>query len=303
MTIPTLIIILVLIVLIFTDTIKINITNNENEGFENQLDSKPKSKIAFCFLTVGDINKHNVWETFLKGNEHLYNIYVHPKYPNKVTSFFKNYIIPSHDQIPTEWGKISLVKATIKLLQNAIKDQNNKMIILVSDSCIPIYNFDYIYNDLISQQNNIISMHNQQNIYTHLRYKQISNPKFIPHHKFKKVSQWMALNYLTANYIVKNDYTNLYKDMSCPDEHYFVNILDKFDIPYNTRKLTFDDWDNPSLDPKYRPYPKTFTELNNNNLRNARRTGALFIRKVAPETSINLSELLIQSNDVHIITK
>jgi len=304
MEIATWIVMGILVFLIFYNTIHIN-NNSKNingkikEGFSDQT----YPKIAFCFLTVGDIHKHDVWGNFFKGKEHLYNIYVHPKKPNQITSFFKNHIIPSYDQIPTEWGKVSLVKATIKLFQNAIKDHNNKMIILVSDSCIPLYDFDYIYNDLNQTHHNIISLHAQQNMHTYVRYKQISNPKFLPQHKFKKVSQWMALNYDTAKYIVQNDYTNLYKDMSCPDEHYFANILDKFDIPYYNRKLTFDDWNNPSLDPKYRPYPQTYTDLNSSNLQNARRTGALFIRKVVPETTLNLQELLINTNDIELITR
>jgi hypothetical protein len=296
MDISTWIIIIILIVLIFTGTVKIS---SLNEGFEDET----RPKIAFCFLTVGDIHKYHVWNTFFKGNEHLYNVYVHPKYPNRINSFFKNHIIPIEDQISTEWGKISLVKATMKLFQNALKDQNNKMIVLVSDSCIPIYNFDYIYNELMSSQSNILSLHSQQNIYTNIRYKQLTNLKFLPQHKFKKVSQWMALNQATASYIVQNDYTSFYKDMACPDEHYFINILDKFDIPYDNRKLTFDDWDNPSIDPKYRPYPKTYTELNRFSLENARKTGALFFRKIAPETSFNLDELLANSNNTGIISK
>ena len=100
-------------------------------------------KIAFCFLTIGDINHHEIWYEFFKNNKDKISIYVHPKHKDLVKSFFKDYIIK--ENIKTGWGNISLVDATNLLIKNALIDYNNYKIILVSDSCIPIKSFDYIY--------------------------------------------------------------------------------------------------------------------------------------------------------------
>jgi hypothetical protein len=59
-------------------------------------------KLAFCFLTINDINNPNIWNNFFIDNSR-YNIYIHSKNPSNVKSFFKNYIIKS---VPTSWGFI-----------------------------------------------------------------------------------------------------------------------------------------------------------------------------------------------------
>ena len=100
------------------------------------------NKIAFIFLTIGEIKQHKIWKLFFK-SAYNYNIYVHPKKPEEIQSFFKNYIIKNN--VPTLWGDVSLVHATNLLIKEAMKDETNKKIILVSDSCIPIKTYDYIY--------------------------------------------------------------------------------------------------------------------------------------------------------------
>jgi len=298
MELSTWLIILILIVLIFAGTVK---TKNLKEGFEGE---PARDKIAFCFLTVGDNHKYQIWEKFLKGKEGLYNIYVHPKHPDRVKSFFKNHIIPGYDHVQTKWGDISLVKATLKLFKTALADPSNKMFVLVSDSCIPIYNFDHIYNELISSQTNIISPHSQQNQYTILRYNQIKDKKFLPKSKFRKVSQWLAVNQETAHFLVTTNHTNQYQNMFCPDEHYFANVLDKYNKPYEKRKLNFDNWDDPSLDPRFRPYPKTYTEISSSDLKKVRSSGALFFRKIISETKVNLQDLFENTNsDISIVSR
>lgn len=291
MELSTWLIILMLIVLIFTGTIKIKNTNLKENILEGFTEKSNHDKIAFCFLTIGDNHKSDIWQKFLKGKEHLYNIYVHPKYPDKIKSFLKYNIIPSDDHVQTKWGDISLVKATLKLFKNAIADPTNKMFVLVSDSCIPIYNFDYIYNDIMSSQNNMIPFHSQQNKYTLLRYNKLKDKDFLPKYKFKKVSQWLILNQQTTQFVVANDHTIQYKNMFSPDEHYFANILDKYNKEYTKRKINFDNWDEPSLEARFTPYPKTYTEINSNDIKKIRSSGALFLRKIVPETKINTEDL------------
>ena len=42
-------------------------------------------KIAFLFLTLDNINWHYYWDKYFDGHNSKYSIYVHPKYPEKVT--------------------------------------------------------------------------------------------------------------------------------------------------------------------------------------------------------------------------
>jgi len=51
-----------------------------------------QKKIAFCFLTYGDIHQGAIWRSFFRGHENKYNIYVHNKFPIE-DRFFAGHII------------------------------------------------------------------------------------------------------------------------------------------------------------------------------------------------------------------
>jgi len=271
-------------------------TNNEINNLEkiNKHTNKPKAKLAFCFLTIDNIHQDKYWQLFFNNNNDRYNIYIHPKYPDKVSNYFKKYIIK--ELIETKWGDLSLVNATINLYREAYKDEDNKIFILVSDSCIPIYDFDYIYNKFINEydMNNVINIINTRDNQITLHYNNRfiplhkKNPKMFPSfNKFKKQSQWCAFNRPTVNFIINNNYTELFNTSHVPDEHYFINIFEYFNIPYKNIKMTFDNWIEKS-DNKYKPFPKTYTKINPKIINNIKKTKALFMRKVVPETEIIL---------------
>lgn len=283
------IVIIILLLLIFIRFIILNNQQNEIEKFTNPNNT---DKIAFCFLTIDNINKSDVWEEFFKGNEDKYSVYMHPKNPENISDEYKKYII--NDLVETKWGDVSLVRATLNLFKAAFQDPKNKMFVLVSDSCIPIYNFNYIYNELMINRNksNIISIKSstpQEYQYRH-NALQTSDPNFLPLDNFKKCSQWCAINRNSIEKIINVDYTDLYSSMPAPDEHYFINICDKFNIPYQNMTITFDNWKDPSIS-KYRIFPKTYLDVNKGDINKAREEGTLFFRKVVSETKVNITEL------------
>lgn len=249
------------------------------------------SKIAFCFLTTNDVHKNDIWKDFFSNNEDKYNIYLHSKNPINISSFFKNHIIKS--LIPTKWGDVSLVRATLNMFKEALKDKDNKAFVLLSDSCIPLYDFYYIYGDLMfnGKIKNYLSTFKEKNNAVLHRYNQLRDKEFISYQKFNKVSQWMILNRETVKFLVDHDHTELYADMFAPDEHYFVNMLDRYKIEYEKRDITYVDWKNPSTNPKYRPLPKTFDVVKFNDIKKARSYGCLFFRKIAKESKINAVDL------------
>jgi hypothetical protein len=66
---------------------------------------------AFLLLTYSEhIQVENIKDFLMNGN-----IYVHPKYPNEIKSYLKDYIID--DLVKTDWGNINLVQAEINLLK------------------------------------------------------------------------------------------------------------------------------------------------------------------------------------------
>jgi len=48
-----------------------------------------------------------------------------------------------------KWGGISMVDAERRLLAQALLDPLNQRFVLVSDSCVPLFNFSFVYTYLL----------------------------------------------------------------------------------------------------------------------------------------------------------
>ena len=111
--------------------------------------------ICFCFLTYYGLERVDIWNNFFKNiDTNLYKVYIHPKFPN---FSIDKYLFPINivqNRINTNSKtNISIVNATIRLLETSYNDNNsnnsdNKELthyIFLSQSCIPIYDFNTIY--------------------------------------------------------------------------------------------------------------------------------------------------------------
>ncbi|KAF3776854.1 hypothetical protein EJ110_NYTH47085 [Nymphaea thermarum] len=108
-------------------------------------------KIAFLFLTNSDLYFAPLWERFFQGNQRLYNIYVHAdpsRHLNPPGGVFRGRFIPGKR---TERSSPTLVSAARRLLAAAlIDDESNAFFALVSQHCIPLHSFRFIYCSLFS---------------------------------------------------------------------------------------------------------------------------------------------------------
>ncbi|KAG8384098.1 hypothetical protein BUALT_Bualt04G0082700 [Buddleja alternifolia] len=107
-------------------------------------------KVAFMFLTPGRLSLAPFWDRFFKGHEGNYSVYVHPhpSYNESVPqdSVFYARRIPSQ---PVYWGQLTMIDAERRLLANALLDPSNQRFVLLSDSCIPVFNFTTVYNHIM----------------------------------------------------------------------------------------------------------------------------------------------------------
>jgi len=233
-------------------------------------------KIALCFLTYGNLSQPKLWKNFINPK---YNIYIHNK--DKFTGEFEKYCID--DKVETNWGELSLVIATLNLFKEAFQTKENKYFVLLSDKCIPLYNADELYNKVKKLDNNLILNYNEHRE----RYDSLADKTFLNKYAFMKQHQWMLLNRTTAKFFIQNDYTHIFSDnFIIPDEHYFINIMNKFNIPYINCNMTFDNWFEDSDLEKYRKRPKTYSKLTNENIFNILHSESLFMRKVGPECNL-----------------
>lgn len=210
-----------------------------------------------------------------------------------------------------EWGTVSLVDAEKRLLSNALLDFSNERFVLLSESCIPVYNFRTVYAYLTRSEHSFVESYDEPSRYGRGRYNRRMQPDIrLP--DWRKGSQWFELNRALAAIVVAD--TKYYKIFrkhcrpACyPDEHYLPTFINMFYGSMNSnRTVTYVDW---SLGG---PHPATFTAVNitedfiqsirNNGTTcsyNSIRTSIcyLFARKFAPsalEPLLNLSSKLME---------
>ncbi|XP_062094013.1 glycosyltransferase BC10 [Humulus lupulus] len=219
-------------------------------------------KVAFMFLTRGPLPLLPLWEKFFQGHEKLFSIYVHavPGFKLNVssTSPFFGREIPSQK---VHWGTVTLADAEKRLLANALLDFSNERFILVSESCIPVYNFSTVYKYLIRSAHSFVESYDEPTRYGRGRYSRRMLPD-IKLYQWRKGSQWFELNRPLAVYIVSDTkYYTLFKKYclpACyPDEHYLPTFINMFHGSLNSnRTVTWVDWSIGG------PHPVTYGEAN-----------------------------------------
>ncbi|XP_009589409.1 glycosyltransferase BC10-like isoform X2 [Nicotiana tabacum] len=76
--------------------------------------------------------------------------------------------------IEVEWGSVTLVDAERRLLANALLDFSNERFVLLSDSCIPLYNFSTVYKYLIGSIHSFVGSYDDPSRYGRGRYSSVS---------------------------------------------------------------------------------------------------------------------------------
>ncbi|TVT99442.1 hypothetical protein EJB05_55193 [Eragrostis curvula] len=144
-------------------------------------------KIAFMFLTPGSLPFEKLWEKFLQGHDGRYSIYIHAsrEKPAHSSSLFVGREIHSEKVV---WGRISMVDAEKRLLANALEDVDNQFFVLLSDSCVPLHTFDYIYNYLMGTNTSFIDCFLDPGPHGSGRYSPEMFPE-IEHRDFRKGAQ------------------------------------------------------------------------------------------------------------------
>ncbi|KAK7310070.1 hypothetical protein RJT34_07295 [Clitoria ternatea] len=249
----------------FTEFVEPNVTHNlSDEELLWRASMTPKihaypfdrvPKVAFLFLVRGGLPLAPLWQEFLKGHEGFYSIYVHsdPSYnePDPEGSVFHGRRIPSKK---VDWGKFNLIEAERRLLANALLDFSNQRFVLVSESCVPLFNFATIYSYLMNSTQSYVSLYDDPSPVGRGRYSIHMSPT-ITIEQWRKGSQWFEMDRDLALEVVSDTkYFPIFQEYCqrpCyADEHYlptFVNIM--FPGRNSNRSLTWVDWSKGGLHP------------------------------------------------------
>ncbi|XP_061350449.1 glycosyltransferase BC10-like [Gastrolobium bilobum] len=232
-----------------------------------------KPKIAFMFLSPGSLPFEKLWDKFFQGHEGKFSVYVHASKtkPVHVSRYFVNRDIHS-DQVV--WGKISMVDAERRLLANALQDPDNQQFVLLSDSCVPLYNFDYIFDYLMYTNISFVDCFRDPGPHGNGRYSERMLPE-VEMKDFRKGAQWFSMKRQHAVIVMADNlYYSKFRAHCQPglegknciaDEHYlptFFQIVDPGGIA--NWSVTHVDWSERKWHPKsYRAQDVTYELLRN----------------------------------------
>ncbi|GJP57008.1 hypothetical protein CLOM_g16049 [Closterium sp. NIES-68] len=215
-----------------------------------------QGSIAFLFLTRGPMPLAPLWEKFLQGHEGRYSIYVHASntsfsFPPGSSPIFRGRLVPGGE---VQWGEISMVDAERRLLEAAVQDETNRFFVLLSESCIPLWPFDYIYSYIASSSLSFVDAYPDPYNMSFGRYIPHIFMPVIRRRQFLKGNQWFILRRRHAELVVRDTlhYTkhNLscafrlqWGKLCCADEHYIQTLLHMTNPAGISRyPTTFADW-------------------------------------------------------------
>ncbi|CAN1781699.1 Glycosyltransferase BC10 [Linum perenne] len=231
-------------------------------------------KIAFLFIARNRLPLDVVWDAFFKGEESKFSIHVHSRPGflfNKATTRSDYFLDRQvNDSIQVDWGEATMIEAERILLRHALEEPSNKRFVFLSDSCIPLYNFSYTYDYIMSASTSFVDSFADTK---EGRY----NPKMgptIPVRNWRKGSQWVVLTRKHAEVVVHDNTVfpvfqkhcrpaDPSKEHNCiPDEHYVQTLLAQkgLEVEITRRSLSHSSWDlSSSKDPKRRGWhPLTY---------------------------------------------
>ncbi|KAJ7970357.1 Core-2/I-branching beta-1,6-N-acetylglucosaminyltransferase family protein [Quillaja saponaria] len=214
----------------------------------NEFPHEHVPKVAFMFLTKGPIPLSPLWEMFFKGHEGLYTIYIHtpPSYNGVVPedSVFYGRRIPSK---LVDLGQPTMIDAERRLLASALLDYSNERFVLLSESCIPLFNFPTVSNYLLSVNLSFVASYDDLSNVGRGRYNLKMWPT-ISIFDWRKGSQWLEVNRKLAIEIVSdNKYYPIFHEHCNPpcymDEHYIPTLVHVCCSAQNSNKtITWVDW-------------------------------------------------------------
>lgn len=150
-----------------------------------------------------------------------------------------------------------MIEAERRLLANALLDISNQRFVLLSETCIPLFNFSIIYSYLINSTQTFVEVYDLWGPVGRGRY----NPQMYPEISlgdWRKGAQWFEMDRSMALQVVSDQTYILQFQKHCKrscyaDEHYLPTLVNsKLGRRNSNRTLTWVDWS------KGGPHPNRF---------------------------------------------
>ncbi|KAK4337711.1 hypothetical protein RND71_042198 [Anisodus tanguticus] len=266
--------------------------------------TNPRLKIAFLFLTNTDLHFAPLWERFFTGHGDLFNIYIHADPSSNVASpggvFNGRFITAKKTQRATP----SLISAARRLLATAIlDDQLNSYFSIVSQHCIPLHSFNFVYKSLFLSPFKSTQFPVYRSFIEILSGEPLLWDRYIargesvmlpevPFDRFRVGSQFFMLTRKHARLVIRDrrlwrkfKLPCLNKDSCYPEEHYFPTLLSMEDPDGCTHyTLTRVNWTGSTDGHPHTYYPSEISPELIHELRESNNTYShMFARKFSPD--------------------
>ena len=131
-----------------------------------------------------------------------------------------------NNRIETNYADVTLIHAHNILFKQAYNDGCSKIISL-SQACIPLKTFDYVYSYLTKDDFSYFNISpNQRGVFPRCNYAL----KYYDKNYLQKTSNWFILNRKIAEIIcfkTIKEINKIWKHISSPEEHYFISEIYK----------------------------------------------------------------------------
>lgn len=134
-----------------------------------------------------------------------------------------------------------------RLLANALLDISNEWFVLLSESCIPLYNFNVIYKYISQSKHSFVGAFDDPGPYGRGRYDENMLPE-VNVSQWRKGSQWFEMSRKLALFIVEDTkfypkFAEFCRPACYVDEHYFPTMLTiQASNLLANRSITWVDW-------------------------------------------------------------
>jgi hypothetical protein len=234
---------------------------------------------------LGDLNQAKVWEEYFAGNEGRFSCYAHVKNPAQVNALWLKEAIISQ-RVETEWGKISLVQATLALLRVALLDGQNQWFVL-ADSCAPIKPFQQLLWELSFDGRSRFywESHAEMERTNRDKANRIQGLKWVTPMYVRFHPQWWLLNREAAEAAAEDDFTEYFANLFAADEMYFGTVLRMKGYPLDGRVLKR-DITKVSWPGGHSPHPATFDKLGPDQVADFASSECYFARKFSQKCAL-----------------
>eukprot|EP00271_Cylindrocystis_brebissonii_P012829 TRINITY_DN32337_c0_g1_i1.p1 TRINITY_DN32337_c0_g1~~TRINITY_DN32337_c0_g1_i1.p1 ORF type:complete len:374 (-),score=38.06 TRINITY_DN32337_c0_g1_i1:278-1399(-) len=182
-----------------------------------------RPKVAFLFLTVKDLPLDFLWDDFFQSADarRPYSLYIHARpgvefnvSNTKIKLFWGRQISNS---VLVEWGRVSMVTAERRLLEEALRDPHNQRFVLLSESCIFLHSYAFVYDYVMTSPTSFVDSFHDSASNTLHRYHPAMAPA-VEQKMWRKGSQWFVLIRSHAAVFVKDKVVFQAFEQHCKNE-------------------------------------------------------------------------------------